>query len=211
MLRIIGKDNMHMTKHFNEGLFHRPYDVKLQNSSALPQHVSAKTQNLIDLKESFPNVVSDQMVVNMLDLAQDKKFRNLASISAQAAASEYDSISRGEATQDPMAFEDHLVHWDAHQKELQSRNFKERVDPSMVQRLAEHVLTHEMFIWERAKRNPVYMSKVVLLDNFPSFYKIPENEITLLQQITGGSPAQAGGRGIPNQNQVPLDQTQVAR
>lgn len=209
MIRIVGKDNMHQTKHFDEGIFHRPYDIKIQNSSALPQHISAKTQALIDLKESFPGVIRDEMVINMLDLAQDSKFRDISTVAVQAANAENDDIARGEPTQDPMPFEDHLLHWDIHQRELQSRSFKERVDSPIVIKLSEHVLTHEMYMWERAKANPLYLQKLALLDNYPSFYKIPNEEVGLLAQV-GAAGQQASGKGIPNLNQVPPDE-QVQR
>lgn len=173
ILGVVGHDNSYAVEAFKEAVFETPYDITLQNSSALPQQKSARMQAIVSLNQGFPGLISNEQVLSMLELGNEQEFYDLATVSIKAAESENDDMMKGEAPQEPQEWEELIIHWLSHVKMLQERTFKEKA-PSDVQRLAiEHITTTEMLMWNRAQKNQVFAQKLATLDSFPLFFELP--------------------------------------
>ena len=61
MIRILGKDNGYLLKQFKKADLTEAYDVRMQNSSSLPDSKASKIQTIIDLKMSFPTMLKDEI------------------------------------------------------------------------------------------------------------------------------------------------------
>ena len=84
MIKIQGKNNEWMLKHFDPEWLNSSFDIRVANSSALPESKAQRTQNIIELNESFPGMFTNEQVLEMLDLANAEKFVD-AAIAAQGS------------------------------------------------------------------------------------------------------------------------------
>jgi len=180
LVKLLGKDNTFRIKKLDQAILDKPYDIKIQNASALPQSRSSRTQTLIDLNDSFPGMLSNEQVLDLIDLAQDQKFKDINTISVKSSESENESILNGDPLGEPQVFENHIIHWNIHIREAQEREFKEDLPPEGQQTLIEHTLAHEMMMLKKARTNPLYAQKLLMLPNFPVFYEPSPEDIQVL-------------------------------
>lgn len=169
-----------MSMFFNVQHLHKDYDIRVQNSSALPNSKAARLQTLLDLNQQFPEKVTGEQVLDMIDLAQDEKFMDLTTKSIRAAEAENEQILEAEDTvlgddiNDPQEFEDHIQHWKVHVGQMRDWGFKNQTPIPVQERLKDHVLAHELLMAKYAQTNPAYMQQLQTLTGFPIFYKIAQ-------------------------------------
>ena len=153
------------------------------------------------------------MVADLLDLGQTSKFFDEVTNAIRTAQWENEEQSQGRK-HEPKEWEFHIQHWQVHSSELQSMAF--RTMPKNVQEIKEdHILGHEMLMFDIAKRNQAFFQKIAALPQFPLFY-VDENSQAgqdEVQQSLADDPAppldgvgqiqqlQAAG---PQANQVPI-------
>lgn len=175
MIRVIGKNNQWMTVFFDAANLAKSYDIRIQNASALPQSKAARMQTLLDLNQQFPALVTPEMVLDMLDMAQSDKFTDLATVSVRAAQAENELISQGEDIE-VEEHEDHFQHWANHAPVVQELSFKTQTPKKLQEKFKRHIMAHEMLLIEKAKQNPAVMQKLQALANFPMFF-MPEEMV----------------------------------
>lgn len=203
MIRVIGKDNKWMTEFFDTSNLSKDYDVRVQNSSALSTSRAQRTQNVLDLAEKFPNIMTQEQVIDILDLAQNDKFVDAATASVRTAEAENELILQGKAKADgrklePEPYEDHVMHWKTHVQEMRKYSYKFETPVDLQDEMKDMVIAHEMFMVQYAKINPAYMEKLATLDGFPLFYRTPE----IAAQINPPQPASmATAQPMPEMSQ----------
>lgn len=175
MVRILGKNNEYMTEFFKVSSLEKDYDIRVQNSSALPKSVAARTQTLLDLSERFPDQFTGEQVIEMLDLAQSDKFTDAATVSVRTAEAENEKLYEVEEPEDmaPADFENHILHWKIHTRQMQEFRFKYKTSPAIQERFKDHVTAHEMLMVEQAKRSPGFAEQLAQLTMFPMFFVPP--------------------------------------
>jgi hypothetical protein len=130
----------------------------------------------------------------MLDLANDQKFYDLATVALQASEHENELMLEGGLVQAPERYEDHIVHWQSHVKFIQTRSFKEDLPPEVKQNYFDHIEAHEYFMLEKAKEHtvsPLYHQKLQQLEGFPLF------------SLVAPPMAAAPGMGMPPEGPMP--------
>lgn len=172
MVRIMGKNNEYMTEFFKVSSLEKDYDIRIQNSSALPKSVAARTQTLLDLAERFPDQFTGEQVIDMLDLAQSDKFIDASTVAVRTAEAENEKLYEVEDAAElaPVEFEQHILHWKIHTRQMQEFRFKYKTAPEIQERFKEHVAAHEMYMTEQAKKSPAFMEQLSQLPMFPMFY-----------------------------------------
>lgn len=175
-IRIIGKDNTYMLKSFAKADFESAYDVIIQNSSSLPDSKAARIQAIIDLNMSSQTepIFSKEEVIDMLDLGNREGFIDEATVAARAADSIYESIINGEEVPEPQPYDDLLTHYKAFTRKLQARTFKEELPSEIQQKLISRIKTIEGLMFLKQQKNPVFAQKLMMLDNYPIFFTVPE-------------------------------------
>jgi len=174
MIMVIGKQNQWMSTFFDVKYLSRRYDVRVQNASALPQSKAAKTQYLLDLNEQFPEMVPGEMVLDMLDISQPDKFIDYNTVTVRAAEAENESIMQGVGElNDPQDYEDHILMWKVHMKQMREWSFKNQTDKSVQDRMMSHVMAHEMLMVQKAQQNPMYLEQCMQLPSWPVFSALP--------------------------------------
>jgi hypothetical protein len=163
----------------------RPFDIRIQNSTALPQSKAARVQYLMDLKEKFPTVISDEQFLDMLDFGQTEKFMDEATSAVRAAEAENDSLLNGSDVEPPEGYEMLIQHWKVHTKEIQTRSYKKNVPQEIKQKFQDHIMATEMLMVEAGKKNPQYMQALSTLPQFPMFFE-PEAQIVAQPLLSPG-------------------------
>ena len=121
-MRVLGKDNQWRVKFLDPRHLAKAFDIRIQNSSALPESKAARTQTIIDLKDAFPELLPNETVADLLDLGQTNKFFDEVTASVRTAQWENEELSQGRK-HEPKEWEYHIQHWLVHVSELQSTQF----------------------------------------------------------------------------------------
>jgi len=183
MIRVIGKNNQWMTKFFNVAYLEKDYDIRVQNSSALPRSIAARTQTLLDLNERFPDQFTSEQVIDLLDLGQSDKFIDAATVAVRTAQAENEELLKegkdalSEESLAPKEFENHLLHWREHTRLVQEYAFKYQTPEAVQKRVMNHIMAHEMLMMDLAAKNPLFAQEISKLSLFPMFFnQVPQVE-----------------------------------
>lgn len=198
MIRVLGKNNEYMTEFFKVSALEKDYDIRIQNSSALPKSVSARTQTLFDLAERFPDQFTGEQVIDMLDLAQNDKFVDAATVSVRTAEAENEKLYEVKDAEElaPVEWENHILHWKIHTRQMQQFQFKYKTLPAIQERFKDHVMAHEMLMTEQAAKSPAFAQQLAALPQFPMFYTPPAPPAPPMQmEQPGMTMPQAPGEG----------------
>ena len=170
LMRIVGKNNEHLIRHFDTAVLHKPYDVKFDSSTGLPETKAAKIQRLLEAMQRNPNLFSPERWEELLDLGSTEKMVSLATSATQAADSENEDFTAGKPVMMPEEFEDHIAHWRAHVQLFQNRSFKEEADNEAIKAAKDHLYATETIMLAKYKNNPTFEAEVANLKLFPIFF-----------------------------------------
>jgi len=172
-VRMLGAKNEYMIKSMKNADFTRVYDVKIQNTSALPDTKTGKIAAIIDLNTATQTdpIFTKEEVISMLDLGNDEYFKDRATISVDAANTAFEAILNGEPITPPQPFDDLFTHYSVFTKGMQHFTYKEKVGDEQKAVMEMHVKTLEMLMFERAKVNMKFCAAVLELDQYPMFFK----------------------------------------
>lgn len=169
---ILGKNAAWVASEFDPEVLARPYDIRIQNSSALPDSKAARMQSILDFAQTFPGMFPQEQVVEMLDLGQSEKYLTDGAAAARSAESENEAILDGKPVDEPAEYESSLVHWQIHFKAMQDSSFK-KMPPERQQAMKDHVLATEYLIFEQGMKNPMLLQQASANPFFPLFYEPP--------------------------------------
>src|SRR5690606_28833602 len=142
----------------------------------------------LSMKQTFPNLISDERAADMLDLNDDRRFFSVVTQAVQAAEREVELMNDGTRVEEPTRYEALLVHWEVHGTHMQTRRFKE--SPKDVQDLhLEHMLVTEGLMYEKGfiEQNPAFQQRLMTLENYPMVFELPPP-----QPVPQPAPEQAG-------------------
>jgi hypothetical protein len=190
LIKILGRNNERFLKYFDASSLSRPYEVRLQKSSGLPQSPAAKTQTVIDLAQTFPELWSHDEILEYLDIQRPEKLVESATVSRQSAESEVEDIMQGIPVKPPTAYHDILPRYRVFEKAIQSRAFDEAPEQTK-QAMINHVITAEYLISRKMTLNPTFANLVLQQHpNFPMFFP--------MNAPTPAAPQIAQAPGDPN-------------
>lgn len=171
-------------------------DVRIKNSSALPQQKSARMQYLIDIKKEFPGILPDDQAVELLGLGEVDRLRSIVTVAIKAAENENQAVMMNSAPKSPEKWEFHLQHYRIHLRQMNEESFAQ-LKPESQQVMKEHVMAHEMFMFELGIKNPQYMATVQA--EFPAFpvFFVPESMGMSMPVAPMLPPDMGGGMQAP--------------
>ena len=210
MVRIVGENNKFLIRHFDAAHLHKSYDIRLDNSTGLPETKSAKIQRILEAMQRNPQMLSGERWEELLELGDTEKLQTIITEAVKAADSENEDLLAGREIAQPEEWEDHVIHWQSHTQHMQSRQFKEEATPEVRKMFKKHVYDTEELIIEKIQQNPEFEAKVATLTLFPLFYhesytspaRSLEQQMAMVQgqanrgdevtgQIPGTDPAEA--------------------
>lgn len=201
MLRVLGKENRHLIKTFDTANLSKDYDVRIQNSSALPTSKAAQMERIIYTMQYAPNLFTPERWAELLEFGSVEKMHTLATEAIHSAESTVQDILEGHPTLDPEEWEDLITHLRVYYKALQKRSFKEEVPEDRRELFKLHVETVERLASEKAAINPLFASKLAQLELFPIFWKFAEVPASAEHQMA--MVQGQANRGEPVSGQIP--------
>ena len=183
MVRVLGENNTYMIKSFEKADFNRIYDVKIENSSALPDTKTGKISTIVDLNIATQTdpVFRKEEIVQMLDLGLDHAFVDGATVALTAAKTVVESLLDGEQVPEPQEYDNFLVYYSVFDKTMQSFVFRSKVDPVVQETFKVYLTVLEGMMWQRAKKNAKFAQNLSMLDNYPMFFT-PDEPLSIVIQ-----------------------------
>ncbi len=200
---ILSKDNRWISKQYNPEILAKPFTLVLQNSSSMPESKALRTQFVLDIGQRFPNQFPPEQIAEMLDLGQSEKMMDLLSKAARAAEDENEVILDGTAIPDPEPWEQLIVHWNIHVKEIQDIGFKTQSSPQVQEAMRNHILATEMLIAQQIPKSPAFAQAVMTqCPQFPIFFEQPPALPPGMQMAAQGAVHDSANLGKPQQSNV---------
>ncbi|MFI5343569.1 MAG: hypothetical protein ACHQUC_05040 [Chlamydiales bacterium] len=169
LIKILGKHNTYQLKYFDPINLQKSYDVHISTTGNLANSKAARSQMLISIKREFPDILGDEVFLDMLGLSHSKKFMNAITAAVSSAEAENQDMMGGQEVLAPTRFEDLLAHWETHRIPMQTMDFKQ--SPEEVQDgFIGHVAATEKLMFEQAAENPSFATRLENLRQFPMFY-----------------------------------------
>jgi len=170
MVRIVGENNKFLIRNFDLSNLNKSYDVRVDNSTGLPESKAGRTQRILDAMQRNPDMLSPERWEELLELGNTEKLENLTTEAIKSADSENEDMLAGREIANVDEFEDHIQHWNSHVKSMQARSFKEDAPSEVIAAMKDHVFWHEEAMMEKAKTNPEFQAEIARLTLFPIFY-----------------------------------------
>lgn len=195
MIKMVGKHNQYLLRHFNVEDLKHSYDIRVENTSALPESKAARIQTVIQLSQAFPELFTQEKIADMLDLSSPDAFFDMATAAINSAEAENEDMMAGKNVAEPQTFEDHLQHWEAHVKQFNNPEVKATLPPipelanAAIQEaisgegefetnapaliMARHLNTTEGLMFQQALINPKFAQRLADFENYPVFFQLP--------------------------------------
>lgn len=203
-IRFMAQNEQWMTDVFDPKHLQLEYEVRIQNSSAFSSSKTARLNTLVWLRKEFPGKISDDEVLDMLDLAQTDKYQSIATMAVKTAEAENEMIRNSKECPEPEEYEDHITHWNVHSRLFQEYGFKTKAPQEQKDALKDHLLATEMLMFDKAAKNPMFAQKLMTLELFPMFFEKPAEpapEMPAAPEMPPMPPAEGGsGMMMPEQD-----------
>lgn len=193
MIRIIGQDNSYLMKSFTEANFNCAYDVRMLNSSALPDSKAGKISAILDLNTATQAdpMFGKEEISQMLDLANDDRFKDKATVGVKAAETVVWKILNREPVQEPQEWDDFIVMYPILLKCLQERVYKDS-DKDILQELKAYIMTMEGLMFNKSLKNPMFAMRLQSFYMFPVLFTTPP----MMAPMAAPMPPSGGGQGV---------------
>jgi hypothetical protein len=165
--RIIGKQQSGELNGFDPQELRSIYSIMPQVASGLSRQKSMRVAQIIDLKQTFPTVIPDEEVMNMMGYGDEKGFRNAATVSVRMAEYENEQFLRNRKVKSPYGYENHLIHYGIHKRMMEDLTYNLNLGEKEQSKMVEHMEATELLILEIINKNPPYGAQV--LQRFPDF------------------------------------------
>jgi hypothetical protein len=190
MIKRIGKDNRYMIRSFKNSSFISVADIRIQNTSALPDTKTGKISAIIDLNMATQTdpVFKRAEVIQMLDMGLDETFVDQATAALSSAREILQMILEGEQAPEPEIWEDLIVHHTVFYREMQKPTFRRDVPVEIQEIIKTRMLTMETLMWNRSMSNEKFAMEIKTIDYYPLFFTPPKPQPV---DITEGVPPEA--------------------
>lgn len=167
LVRIVGKNNKTLIKHFDNAVLSRPYDIRFDSSSGFPETIAAKRQRVLESMQFNREMLSPERWQYLLDLGDTDKLSSIMTSAIESAEAENEDILSGEYVAEPEFYEDHIAHLRSHYAALQPLQFKQEADDEILVAMLNHIAVHEKLAIEKAKTNALYSAELANIKMFP--------------------------------------------
>lgn len=197
-VKMLGPNNEYLIQSMKEADFSRIVDVKLKNSSALPDSKTGKISTIVDLNTSTQTdpIFGKEEIIQMLDLGLDDAFVSGATVAVKAAKTILSMILRGQEVSEPKPYDKNLVHYAIFDKFVQSTTFKTSVPEETRSKILIRIGVIEMLMFEQAKKNKKFCLELMEQDNYPMYYEIPaplSSVLAIHEQMAAPTPPPSTG------------------
>jgi hypothetical protein len=194
LAQIVGKDNTYKMITFDPESLAKPFNVRIENNTALSQSPSGRIDDiteLMNIRADPQSLLTREQSIKLLNLTASDEFKDIVTRAVDCAQSENDDFQAGRPVPDPAPFEDLINHWKIHLQPMQSRDYKEIMSPERKAAHEKHVYTTEYLMFEKAYGivqpdpltgmpvilkigNPAFQQRLLVeCPNFPVLFEMP--------------------------------------
>ena len=188
LIPVVGRDNRYLLKEFDPEQLTRGYDVRVMNDNGLPTSKAVRFDMAMQLRETMPNYMTEERLADFMQWGDSTKILDAATLAQRAAEAENEAMLSMDEVSEPASYENCIVHWTTHVKEVQDHGFKLDVPPTIQNRMIGHIMATEMLMMEAALRNPRYAVELVKIAQWPMFYCPSAQEFMVLDAARTGNP-----------------------
>lgn len=170
-MRVLGKDQEFEIQSLETANLSKAYDVIIRNVASLAESRSSKEARIFDALDRRPDLLSDEQLIDVLQLGSTDKMTSLLTESLRAAEAENEALLSGKQVPEPAVYEEPIVHWRVHIQRMQSYSLKISANPGDLEGLEQHIWMTEFLMTEKAKENPTFQAKLATLALFPIYYR----------------------------------------
>lgn len=220
--RILGADNEDLVEALDVDALGKRHNVKLEHASAFAKNPAARAQQVIDLLEVRPDALTNEQVIDALELTRPEKITDPAVAAVSAAEYINELCAQDKELPKPRQGLHYLVAWPIHMAFYQRAGFTS-LPKRAQERFLDYLLGLEFLMSEQANINPAFAARVFSMPGFPAFYNLPPQQIASIHGVTDQAmgPGQAKPQpGLPQQltppdqglqPQAPLTNEQIAQ
>lgn len=203
IFKYLGEDNAYLIKDFESMDISGEYDIKFENSSALPDSKTGKIAAIFDLNAATPQdpMFKKEQIAQILDLGNDRRFRSENLSGLKAAQFKLQKILNKEQTVEAREWDDFTIEYPIFVNALRQREFKGE-DPQVMQALADYVKGMEYLMWQKAQMNPIFKQKIMMYPEYPIFYMVPMNPAPSVVPMPGQEDINANQQQVNQQGVV---------
>ena len=175
MIRILGADNSYLINSFEQADFNCAYDIRILNTSSLPDSKAGRISAILDLNTATQAdpMFGKEEIAQMLDLANDERFKAKAAVGVKAAETVINKILKRIPAGEPQQWDDFIVMYPMLLKTLQERDYKD-TDEDIKQVLKEYIMTMEALMFNKAIKSPVFAAQMQRFYMFPVLFSTPQ-------------------------------------
>lgn len=195
LIKIFGKHNSYKLKYFDPENLMKSYDVKITTTGNMANSKAARNQMMITIKREFPDLIQNELFIDMLGLSHSEKFTNAITAAVNAAEAENQDLLDGIEIQPPERYEDLITHWDTHRIPIQSLDFKMAPEETRSAFIA-HIMATEKLMFEQAAESPAFQQRLTALKQFPMMYTPSPTNAPAQPQLEASPMTPIGAEGI---------------
>lgn len=220
MIRVVGKNNEYIYKVFNAAILEKPYDVRLQNQSALGDTKAAKVSGLMELFGR--GVLSKDELRENLELGNLSKIYRDSMEPQQTALWENEQMMNGQEMEVETT-DDHEKHYRIHYPILQQHHVRSMPDqikgslsqdsPFFGKGISGHLLNHVKYMVDEVKVEMAVAGqspKMMQYSQLSGFLLMARFFLSPEEQTPGspaGGPPQSSGAPASNNSESMLAPT----
>lgn len=170
VVKLLGPNNAWMADKLDPAHLSKPFDVRIQNSTALPQSQAARMQTILDLQKQMPELFSNEQILDMLNLSKTERFFDQGTSAVRTAENRYDDFIEGKEVMPPDEYDFHVHHWQVFSKKIQDYSFK-KLPEDIKQRVLDDLMAREMMMLDKAQKNEAFAQLLQGLPNFPLLFE----------------------------------------
>lgn len=174
IFKYLGEDNQNAILDFKSMDITGSFDIRIENSSALPDSKTGKIAAILDINTATQAdpMFDKQSIAQMLDLGNDRRFRQQNTAGLKAAQYKLSLILNKQPAPEPQDFDDFIVEYPMFIQALRQRQYK-GADMEVIQALSDYIEGMEYLMWRKSQMNPMFMQRVMTFNEYPIFYKVP--------------------------------------
>lgn len=196
--KIVGKNNQSYIRNFNMSDLFGDYDIQFENSDGFPESIASRRQRINLMFQQNPQMLSGAEWLHYMGLSDDQAVIDSVTSTIQSAESENEDLLNGQPVAPPEDYEDQIVHYRIHVRDIQKRYFKEEATPEIRANYLQHVYYHEVRLLEMAQTSPAIQQQLATLPFFPIFkHNLPVVARSKVQQEAEAQGAANRGTPVP--------------
>lgn len=191
-LKIVGKNNRYKLVKIQDNIrLSGSHSVEVVRTTALSESKQGRVDQIVQLSsmpifgEEGPGLFTREQLLQMIEISDTATFFEMATAAAERASSENEDLFEGLPVEPPKEWQAHLVDWNIHFQYMQSREFSdtEGLPDEVREAYLDHLRTHEMFLYEFAKKNLALAQILNSNKYFPAVFKLDVMDLPLSQII----------------------------